>query len=110
MTINDIINKIIDNDNITIDIDDEAPHLIDNLPTFDTIAQRVRGYSSEVDYDEGRSIVVNTGNGRITMFFIADKLCYIETEELPIEWYFANYREVIPMYKSDIIRSLLSKD
>ena len=92
-----LINMITNAGTINIDIDEKAPELIDELPDFNTMADRVRLYSHTTDWDEGRIITVNTSEGKITMLFILDSLCAIIVEELPLTWYFSHSRDRIMM-------------
>lgn len=92
-----LINMITNAGTINIDIDEEAPELIDELPDFNTMANRVSLYSHTTDWDEGRIITVDTSEGKITMLFIVDSLCAIIVEELPLTWYFSHSRDRIMM-------------
>lgn len=84
-----LISMIANTGTINIDIDEEAPELIDELPDFDTISERVKPYAHDTDWIDGRTIVISSCIGRITCYFVSDRLWGIEVDELPTAWYFS---------------------
>ena len=84
----------------TIDIDIHGKLL--GVFDFNTLADKVLPFSHEIDWDERRTISVDTGECRITMMFSYDSLSSVTIEPKPIDWYNHHWMDTVVCFASDM--------